>query len=107
MIVVHGVHLHQLSAIAKRVLQAVRVNGWPLRPLTVSVGGAEACDADAIAASLLRRADVALYRAKHDGRDRFEMTGCAECLAGGSGPDSTRAREWGQPPPGCRAASQA
>ena len=106
-LVIHGVHRHQLPAIAERLLHAVRANAWPLRPLTTSIGGAEACDADVTAASLLQRADAALYRAKHNGRDRFEMTGCLECLAGGSGPGAMRARSWVQPPPGCRAASQA
>ncbi len=105
-LVIHGAHLYQLPAIAERVLHAARANDWPLRPLTISIGGAEACDADVAAASLLQRADAALYRAKHNGRDRFEVTGCAECLAGGSEPDSTRAHSWDQPPPGCRAASQ-
>ncbi|WP_287597022.1 GGDEF domain-containing protein [Thermomonas sp.] len=106
-LVIHGIHLHQLPAIAERVLHAVRANDWPLRPLTTSIGGAEACDADVSAESLLQRADAALYRAKHNGRDRFERTGCAECLAGASGPESMQARSWEQPPPGCRAASQA
>lgn len=91
-LVLHGVRLYQLPAIAERVLHAVRANAWPLRPLTISIGGAEACDADVTAASLLQRADAALYRAKHGGRDRFETTGCAECLAGGSGPEAVRAR---------------
>jgi len=106
-LVLHGVQLPQLPAIAERVLHAVRANDWPLRPLTTSIGGAEACDADVSAESLLQRADAALYRAKHNGRDRFERTGCAECLAGASGPESMQARSWEQPPPGCRAASQA
>ena len=106
-LVIHGAHLHQLPAIAERVLHAVRTNAWPLRPLTTSIGGAEACDADVTAASLLQRADAALYRAKHNGRDRFESTGRAECLAGGSGPGSMPARSWSQPPPGCRAAGSA
>ena len=106
-LVIHGAHLHQLPAIAERVLHAVRTNAWPLRPLTTSIGGAEACDADVTAASQLQRADAALYRAKHNGRDRFESTGRAECLAGGSGPGSMPARSWSQPPPGCRAAGSA
>lgn len=105
-VIVDGVHLQQLPAIAERVLHAIRSHAWPLRPLTASMGAAEACDADAEAASLLRRADAALYRAKHNGRDRFETTNCAECVAGGSGPEARRARQWTQPPPGCRAAGQ-
>jgi diguanylate cyclase (GGDEF)-like protein len=41
--------------------------------LTVSVGGATMADGDS-AASLLRRADVALYRAKRAGRNRVEIS---------------------------------
>lgn len=104
-LVIRGGSLRQLPAVAERVLQAVRANAWPLRPLTTSIGGAEACGADTTAASLLQRADAALYRAKHNGRDRFEATDCAAGLAGGSGPEATRARSWVEPPPGCRATS--
>jgi diguanylate cyclase (GGDEF)-like protein len=100
-LLLHGVRMPQLPVIAARVLHAIRANDWPLLPLTASIGGAEVCGADS-AATLLQRADASLYRAKRKGRDRFEAMGCAECIASASAPPAMRAREWDQPPPGCR-----
>lgn len=99
-LLVHGVRMQQLSVVAARILHAVRANDWPLQPLSASIGGAEVCGADS-AATLLQRADASLYRAKRNGRDRFEAMGCAECFASRSAPPALRAREWDQPPPGC------
>ena len=101
-LLIHGARMPQLPVIAERILQAIRTNDWPRRPLTASIGGAEVCGADS-AATLLQRADASLYRAKRNGRDRFEAMGCAECIASRSAPAALRAREWDQPPPGCRA----
>jgi len=45
-------------------------NGVPI-PMTISVGGAHAAPGDSIAAmDLLQQADEAMYRAKHQGRNR-------------------------------------
>ncbi len=104
-LLVHGVRMPQLPVIAERILQAIRDNQWPLLPITASIGGAEVCGADSTA-TLLQRADASLYSAKRNGRDRFEAMGCAECIASRDAPPALRAREWDQPPPGCRAASQ-
>lgn len=104
-LLVHGVRMPQLPVIAERILQTIRDNQWPLVPITASIGGAEVCGADS-ATTLLQRADASLYGAKRNGRDRFEAMGCAECIASRDAPPALRAREWDQPPPGCRAASQ-
>lgn len=101
-LLIHGARMPQLPVIAARILQVVRDNDWPLLPLTASIGGAEVCDADS-AATLLQRADASLYRAKRNGRNRFEAMGCAECIASHSAPAALRAWQWDQPPPGCRA----
>lgn len=105
-LLVHGVRMPQLPVIAERILQTIRDNQWPLVPITASIGGAEVCGADS-ATTLLQRADASLYGAKRNGRDRFEAMGCAECIASRDAPPALRAREWDQPPPGCRAAGQA
>jgi diguanylate cyclase (GGDEF)-like protein len=54
------------DALRERVADAVRVEG---RPVTVSIGAAELA-ADETAHEWLARADAAMYRAKHEGRDR-------------------------------------
>ena len=48
---------------------------WDKEPVTVSMGIAmchETCTAD----DLVDMADAALYRAKHEGKDRFVCDGC-------------------------------
>lgn len=104
-ILIHGARLPQVLAVAERILQVIRSNDWPLLPLTASIGVAEVCDADS-AATLLQRADASLYRAKRNGRNRFEAMGCAECIASRNAPVALRARHWDQPPPGCRASRE-
>lgn len=58
--------------LAERVHAAVHEAAWAdcPRPLTVSVGVAVASAPDETAEAVLERADRALYRAKHAGRDR-------------------------------------
>jgi diguanylate cyclase (GGDEF)-like protein len=57
---------------AERSRQAIEGHAWPLRPITASFGVATASRTgpDTDPASLLDRADRALYRAKRDGRNR-------------------------------------
>lgn len=55
--------------VAERVLADFRTFRWPLRPITLSIGAAEARKHDT-APYLLHRADAALYQAKRSGRDR-------------------------------------
>lgn len=101
-LLLRGARAPLLPDIAERILRAIRAHHWPLQPMTVSIGGAEVCHADS-AATLLQRADAALYRAKHKGRDRFEGMGCAECLANRIVPPFPGAGAW-ELPPGCRMA---
>lgn len=59
----------QGQQIGERINELFRREVWPNRPVTVSVGIAEAHHGDD-SASLIARADAALYAAKHGGRDR-------------------------------------
>jgi len=70
--------LEQAQAQAERLRQRVRsqplaLDGGPLA-LSVSIGVAEWAGPDEDMARLLARADEALYRAKHQGRDRVEAS---------------------------------
>ncbi|MFO1217929.1 MAG: GGDEF domain-containing protein [Burkholderiaceae bacterium] len=68
--------LQQACEVAERVLAAVRdmrlemVTGEPLA-ISVSVGVAALASTDTGGSALLQRADVALYQAKRDGRNRW------------------------------------
>lgn len=72
-----GVNPAVASVVAERVLRAVRgVMVWtpagPLRPTTsIGIAGADVESEDL--GALMRVADAALYRAKREGRDRFEV----------------------------------
>lgn len=63
--------------VAERLLQAVRDSRVPTADgdirFTVSVGVAQADADDKSVEALLHRLDAALYRAKHQGRDRIEV----------------------------------
>lgn len=58
--------------VAQRILDAFRNYPWPLRPVTISIGAAISSSEDT-PETLLRRADMALYRSKQDGRDRLTL----------------------------------
>ncbi len=58
--------------VAQRILDAFRNYPWPLRPVTISIGAAIS-SAEDTPESLLRRADMALYRSKQEGRDRLTL----------------------------------
>lgn len=73
LVVVPDTDFDETRAVAERLWQTVReepsVVGGVMRPVTVSVGFTCADDDDVQAA--IKRADEALYRAKHAGRDRI------------------------------------
>ncbi|WP_027484415.1 GGDEF domain-containing protein [Rhodanobacter sp. OR87] len=58
------------SEVATRILDAFRTFEWPHRLVTISIGVAQSANGDA-AENLIRRADAALYDAKHTGRDQI------------------------------------
>lgn len=73
-VICHETSAEQAVQQAERLLQQVRTHAFPHQgPLTVSAGVATVRAGDSVD-SLLARADEALYRAKHGGRDRV----CAE-----------------------------
>lgn len=55
--------------IAERIRQEVQSATWPYRHVTISIGAATS-DGDKKSEVLIREADAALYRAKHEGRNR-------------------------------------
>ena len=75
-VVVPDASLEEARHVAERIRERVGAIPFPLvrRPgaldVTVSIGVATRRPADASAADLMKRADVALYRAKGDGRNR-------------------------------------
>ncbi|MEM7287141.1 MAG: EAL domain-containing protein [Actinomycetota bacterium] len=67
---------HEAIVVANRLVEAVgepvTVDGSEIRP-GISIGVALAGDTDLSADELLRDADLAVYRAKHEGRSRVEL----------------------------------
>jgi diguanylate cyclase (GGDEF)-like protein len=76
-LVMPGVGIERVPRVFERLRQAVgeiRVPGYPEgRPLTFSMGATAALPADPELDHIIKRADEALYRAKNNGRDRFEI----------------------------------
>jgi diguanylate cyclase len=75
------------GAVAERVRRQVeslhtRADAALAAPVSVSIGLAAMCDArDSTPADLLRAADLALYEAKHDGRNQVRKRALACCAA--------------------------
>jgi len=65
-----GIELHQASRRAEQLRLAVHAVRRPDGPLTVSIGVAECLNVDDDVEALLARADLAMRRAKFEGRDR-------------------------------------
>lgn len=85
-IVMPGTPLPAALLAAQRILvDAVRVSDSSLPDFTISMGVAEWRPTDLSIAALISRADVALYLAKENGRNRIETSGmCAEETAAAS-----------------------
>ena len=64
----------QLEAIAKRLISKItkldHIDGWRVDP-SVSIGIALATDSDYAASTLVTNADVAMYKAKNEGKGRY------------------------------------
>ena len=61
--------------LARRIMESLRVFQWEKEPITVSIGLAmcsDACSSD----EMIDDADTALYRAKHEGRNRVVVHSC-------------------------------
>lgn len=70
LVICHATALEPAWQLAERLLQTVRTHAFPCpRTVTVSAGVAALEPGDSVA-SLMQRADEALYDAKHSGRDR-------------------------------------
>lgn len=72
-----GTGIDSAMASAERLREALRSYDWKAvvgKPIqvTISVGVSELCESDDMA-SVIRRADQALYRGKVGGRDRVEQ----------------------------------
>lgn len=76
-LVMPGVEMAQVPTVFERLRASVnkmRAKGYPEgRPLTFSMGATAARPADPDLDSIIKRADEALYRAKNNGRGRFEV----------------------------------
>ena len=76
-LVMPGVEMAQVPTVFERLRASVnemRAKGYPEgRPLTFSMGATAAKPGDPDLDSIIKRADEALYRAKNNGRDRFEI----------------------------------
>jgi len=80
LVVLPDAGFEQTKAVAERVWSLVRdepfqVNGQELR-VTISLGISCKNEKDKDLESVLKRADDALYQAKHEGRDRIAWMGC-------------------------------
>ena len=58
------------AGVAERIRRAIELGPWELRPITVSVGCATMIDRELNRASLIARADAAMYHAKVSGRNQ-------------------------------------
>lgn len=75
LILLHGETLPEARQTAARLVEAVRAFTHPSLPaMTISVGGAALAHAKSLD-DLLHRADLCLYRAKEEGRDRAVLEG--------------------------------
>jgi len=76
LLVLKGLNLFSAAKVAERIRSQVAEHEWPNsiqgRNITISVGVAQAQAGDKLI-SLIERADQALYRAKHLGRNRIEL----------------------------------
>jgi diguanylate cyclase (GGDEF)-like protein len=77
-LVMPGFDVERVPAVFDRLrasMKEIRAKGYPEgRPLTFSMGATAARQSDPDLDSIIKRADEALYRAKNNGRNRFEVS---------------------------------
>lgn len=59
--------------LAERLRRSIESAVWPKRNITISIGIAETSDALASSLDLMKSADLALYKSKHNGRNRVSI----------------------------------
>lgn len=71
-VVLAGADCTRARQVGERILLTFRSFPWPLRAVTISIGGARAAPSDT-PETLIQRADAALYASKQAGRDRLTL----------------------------------
>ena len=89
-----SVDLAHAMGVAERIGAEFRQAPWPLEPVTLSMGVAEALPGES-AEALLARVDAALYSAKAAGRDRVVPAGQGAARYIGGASESSPARDDG------------
>ena len=73
--------LEGAAMIAERLRELMCEQEWPHEGITASFGVAQHCTDDSTGSNVISRADVGLYKAKSEGRNRVSTSTVAEILA--------------------------
>jgi diguanylate cyclase (GGDEF)-like protein/PAS domain S-box-containing protein len=79
-ILMPGANIEGAQSLAQRILDSMHAFPWDREPVTTSIGMAM-CSPTCSSDELVDSADSALYRAKHEGKDRMVCNGCEDVAA--------------------------